>query len=240
MCCWNFWPEGTLQLGIWGMHHLLAESLLWLGIFQILICTANLLLFDSPRFWSGWAFSTSLVQLTFQEWHKSCSISQYSTDVWVGPQGIHTLRVALGSSCLHFRLSRKKLLNFCRLLDKISVLWFEENGGSFGTNCRFRKKKQLILRKLHVERKRKWWVQDDAAFHLRHQGACHAARKKKWKRGNSPKLLFLIRRVLNILWISDCLACFAAGNSSLKELVFVLCSSRGRKSQRTNLLYLGG
>ncbi len=33
--CLCYCPEGMLKLGIWGMYHLLAVSLLWLGIFQL-------------------------------------------------------------------------------------------------------------------------------------------------------------------------------------------------------------
>ena len=35
--CASICPQGTLQLGICGMHHLLAVSLLWLGIFQFFL-----------------------------------------------------------------------------------------------------------------------------------------------------------------------------------------------------------
>ncbi len=52
-------PESMLQVGYCGMHDLLAASLLW--SFNCRYLTACM------RFWYGWAFSDSLVQLTFQE-----------------------------------------------------------------------------------------------------------------------------------------------------------------------------
>ena len=59
-----FLPEGQVAAGICGMHHLLAVSP-WLGIFHIFSLSSQL--FDGLRYWSGWAFSDSSVQLTIQE-----------------------------------------------------------------------------------------------------------------------------------------------------------------------------
>ena len=73
----DFCPEGKLKLGICAMHHLLAVSLSWLDIFQIL--ASWLLPFDG---WYGWVFSDSLVQLTFQEkWKCFRQILQHLTDL---------------------------------------------------------------------------------------------------------------------------------------------------------------
>ncbi len=61
-CCYfAFCPEGLLQLGISGMHHLKFTSVLYLGVVQIFSVLFSL--FDSFRCWCGWAFSESLVEL---------------------------------------------------------------------------------------------------------------------------------------------------------------------------------
>ncbi len=54
-----FCPEVMFGLGVCGMHHLLAMSLLWLGIFQILLPPPKKLTVDSLKCSENWAFSDS-------------------------------------------------------------------------------------------------------------------------------------------------------------------------------------
>ena len=86
-------PEGMSQLGIWGMHHLFAMSLLWLGIFQIFFC-----------FYCRWLTASGVGVMRhflklqcffFQQKHKNGSdkfFLQNPPDL--SPQGIHTFVLA--------------------------------------------------------------------------------------------------------------------------------------------------
>ncbi len=108
-------PQGQLQLGVCRTHHLLAVSLLWLGIFHIfpVHVQKKLQLFDGFKFWCGWAFSNSSLSRTKYEemkcfWlflpaisHQIYKSPAGHQHLWCGSSLSLFLCAALNANCVH-------------------------------------------------------------------------------------------------------------------------------------------